>query len=321
MPKHQLVSLVRVKRRHPGSFVRRLSHAVVASVIAGTLGGCSATRIPPAPRVALAPFGVSCAVSAHRGLHRLPRDADAAAEHMPPLENSVEAIRGAVVAGIPLIEIDVRSTRDGTLFLYHDRRLTPNRVDAPQHLLGRTADSISAAELSLLRRSGRPDRGLALFRDAIAAVRGSSSYLQLDLKGESLELVDAVIRELEAADVADRAVLQLRRLHVLRYVRSQHPSLLVLARSENVREAFAHLALEPSILQVDEFWLNDRIRDEAALRGIPLLMKALGPARDHPGHWRHLIAIGARAIITDHPLEVLDHIRRDPLCTPLARSS
>ena len=60
-------------------------------------------------------------------------------------ENSRAAVAGAVEAGVPLVKIDVRASRDGDLFVLHDGRL-----DRTTNLTGRI-ETMSSAELGAAR--------------------------------------------------------------------------------------------------------------------------------------------------------------------------
>jgi glycerophosphoryl diester phosphodiesterase len=87
-----------------------------------------------------------------------------------PAENTIEAFECARRGGAKAIELDVRASRDGVPFVFHDRtldRLVPgdrrqvDRVDAPDLARLRTADGLSIPRLDQVLRWGA-NQGVAI---------------------------------------------------------------------------------------------------------------------------------------------------------------
>jgi glycerophosphoryl diester phosphodiesterase len=112
-----------------------------------------------------------CAVVAHRGIWRTAP------------ENSLSAIEHAISAGYDVVEIDIRRSADGGLFLLHDETL--ERMAG----INRRPEALASAELAALRlrdRDGGDDNRLTLERlpslaDVFALTRGRI-FLHLDVK-------------------------------------------------------------------------------------------------------------------------------------------
>ena len=116
-----------------------------------------------------------CAIAAHRG-----------AWHCAP-ENSLAAVEAAIAAGYHIVEIDIRQSADGHLFLLHD--------DTLERMAGRAerAGRLSLTELRRMRlREGDGGSGRAVtahaiptLREALEVARGRI-FLDLDLKDRAL---------------------------------------------------------------------------------------------------------------------------------------
>lgn len=112
-----------------------------------------------------------CAVVAHRGIWR----------HAP--ENSLSAIQRAIEAGYDVVEIDIRRSADGGLFLLHDETL--ERMAG----LDQRPESLSSSDLAVLRlrdRDGGEGNAFTLERlpslaEVFELTRGRI-FLHLDVK-------------------------------------------------------------------------------------------------------------------------------------------
>ncbi|HEV8440136.1 MAG TPA: glycerophosphodiester phosphodiesterase family protein [Methylomirabilota bacterium] len=108
-------------------------------------------------------------------------------------ENSRQAVARAVAAGVPLIKIDVRASRDGELYLLHDGKL-----DRTTNLRGRI-EGLGAAELAGARLAN--GETLPLFREIYEITRGRA-VLTVGFKADAVEPVaDWVARQGSFDDV------------------------------------------------------------------------------------------------------------------------
>jgi glycerophosphoryl diester phosphodiesterase len=93
----------------------------------------------------------------------------------PP--NSLQAVRACVEAGVPRLEVDVRFLADDAMLVYHDHTLDGETNGyGPVDALDR-----SAAEALRYTHGGGATR-LCFFEDVVAAIAGSETLLQVDLK-------------------------------------------------------------------------------------------------------------------------------------------
>lgn len=216
-------------------------------------------------------------VVAHRGLHSIAP------------ENSLAAIRSALAAGFGRIEVDVRATRDGELFLLHDATL--DRVtDASGRL---TELSAEAAARVRLRDGSR----LPTLASALALCQGRAT-LCLDVKElAALPRLTSLLRSNEQeAEVwsAERFVVRSAGAH---NVYSALISSGVMPRGPG---AFLWDAQDAGARAVSFFPADIEPHVAAACRNAAMPFMS-GTPNDR-ATWRFLLQAGARAVITDRPI-------------------
>ncbi|MHC2454683.1 glycerophosphoryl diester phosphodiesterase [Rhizobium leguminosarum] len=135
----------------------------------------------------------SCAIVAHRG-----------AWHQAP-ENSLAAIENAIASGYDIVEVDIRQSADGVLFILHD--------DTLERMAGidRIPEEMTIAEITSLRlrmADGGPDQPfttqtIPTLEQVLETVRGRI-FVDLDLKDlEMMGIVAAKVKEMGMADQVD----------------------------------------------------------------------------------------------------------------------
>jgi hypothetical protein len=182
---------------------------ILIAAVAVSTAGCLASLDPSE----LAPLEEAPAIvrltTAHRGsLHRgLP-------------DNSIPALKEAIAAKVALLEVDVRRSDAGELFLFHDSRISfSNSVGACNFRLQRVA-SLSSAQRKKVFLNEEHSIAIPDLSEALIAIKDSGSRLQLDIKQESDDLVRAVIREVKKHGAEKDVVVQLRTASRIRLARS-----------------------------------------------------------------------------------------------------
>ena len=125
-------------------------------------------------------------------------------------ENSIAAIEACIAAGVDMVELDVRATRDGELVLMHDETLdrTTNRKGS---LTDYSLDELSG---TLLRRgAGGIDAGvdprretIPTLRDALIAARGNV-LVNIDAKAD---LHDTIFKIVDETGANDQVLMKMR---------------------------------------------------------------------------------------------------------------
>ncbi len=249
-----------------------------------------------------------CAVVAHRGIWC----------HAP--ENSLLAVERAIAAGYDAVEIDIRRSADGGLFLLHDETL--ERMTG----LDQRPETLTSNDLAVLRlrnRGGGDDNALTLERLASLAevfelTRGRI-FLHLDVKER--EVIPEVIALAKAMDVDHQvdfwAALKTRKdLDWIRDTILPHDVLFLAKTRLNVPGAATQLALleqlSPSICEIYFDALSELSAVEKIIRntGMALWVNTLDSVAcagfadtaalaDPDAVWGRLIDAGISVIQTD----------------------
>lgn len=237
-----------------------------------------------APAVAQQPLSIV----AHRGL-----------EAGVP-ENTIAAFRQSVARGVKIIELDLRTTKDGQIVVIHDATL-----ERTTDCSGRVAE----ATLAALKKCDagwptHPGEQVPTFAEALAFIRNSPVRLLLDVKAASLDHVLAKIREHRAEA---KVILGLRNTADIARTRSELPGATALAFIPEVSDAAAFAKAGAHIIRLWSDWVE-------ADRGLVTRTRALGPeawvivgrrlpSKNH--EWRELhgrmIASGAQGLISNRP--------------------
>jgi glycerophosphoryl diester phosphodiesterase len=223
-------------------------------------------------------------------------------------ELSLPAIRGAAQAGVPLIEIDVRRNADGTLFLFHDRRLDDEQVLAPTELIGRHVESLRDHELGVVHYPGATPARIATYAAALEAIKPYRTALQLDVRGESLAVIDQAVRLSRDRGQTHQIVIQCQSLSTLASIRERYPDIAVLARSHSVADVHMAFRKLPDIIQIDADWITPALVQEIHTAGSKILVKSLY-ALDTPENWDRLFRAGIDIVLTDKAVQMVRYLR------------
>lgn len=258
----------------------------------------------------------ACAIVAHRG-----------AWHGAP-ENSLAAIEQAIATGCDIVELDVRKSADGELFLMHDDTLL--RMAG----IDREAESLTMAELrqvALRQDDGGEGRALTdqyvpTLKEALELIRGRI-FADLDLKDRGLfPEVAACARAMDASTDVDLKTKVMTRDDVA-WVRAQKIDgipFMGMARftAEGTHETLAVLSeLSPFMCEIrfDSLETIARHRNAFAEARMALWINTL----DQPGSgewtdtaaladpdaiWGRLIDAGISVIQTDQPTALKSYI-------------
>lgn len=260
----------------------------------------------------------SCAVVAHRG-----------AWHGAP-ENSLAAIENAIRVGANIVEIDVRKSLDGELFLMHDDTLL--RMAG----IDRDAETFTMAELQAvaLRQNdggeaqGLSDQRIPTLKQALEITRGRI-FADLDLKDRDLfSDVAACAREMGAASYVDLKTTVMTADHAA-WVKAQDiggvPFMAMSSFTQSGLDATLSVLskLKPfmSEIRFDDLETIASNRSKFQAAGMALWKNTLDQANsgtwrdehalaDPDAIWGTLIDAGISAIQTDQPKALKDYIER-----------
>lgn len=222
--------------------------------------------------------------------------------------NSAEAVSRSLELGIPVIELDVRLSTDGQLYLFHDKWLDPKWFSFPQHLSGRKSFSFSSADVKEIMHRFPPSVpkstkpiGLSFFDSLAPVFNARPGLILLDLKGNFAEVFAVLVPA--AGPLAPRILIQCYEKSQLESVRKNAPAFGVMARVSpefNLEEA---LNLSPELVQIDGEAVTPETVERIHRSGAKIMVKTLSD--DTPERWNYLFAAGVDSILTDRADEIL----------------
>jgi hypothetical protein len=205
-------------------------------------------------------------------------------------ENSRAAVMAAVAAGVSLVEVDVRATRDGGLFFLHDATLD-RTTDAVGRLSALTSSQASRVRLTDGSELPRLETILDLLKP------GAKLCLDVKDEEEAEPLLSAVSWRPEQVEIW-----------------SQHQSVVSRTARCGLSAVLISMGLFPR--GIGEFLWRARDAGAVAVSFFPAdlephiarachhgSMPFLCGTPNDEGTWRYLARVGARAAITDRPLE------------------
>lgn len=226
-------------------------------------------------------------------------------------DNTLVAFRKAVEAGADFIELDVQTSRDGHVVVFHD-----TTVDEMTDGVGAVHD-LTLDELKRLDPKCRflPDvRGerIPTLRETFEALKATPMKFCVEIKGRdeaaAEETLTHALRLIETCGVLDRCVLTSFKPEDLRLARSLLP-VLPSALDPDDKTAFTPrelctqvLSAGANILSLRHDYLTAELVDEVHAHGIPIWVWTVNEEQD----MRRAIEAGADAIMTDDPERLRD---------------
>lgn len=125
-----------------------------------------------------------------------------------PIENSIEATRRALTSSVDAIELDVRVSNDGVVYLYHDDEIDGKELTELSFEQVRTLASISSTPtLEEVLSLGEP-----------------RSFYLLDLKIENMDSIESLVSVVRASDIEPRKIaFQSHSLEILQQLEHKAP--------------------------------------------------------------------------------------------------
>jgi len=215
-------------------------------------------------------------------------------------DNSIPAIKDSIAKGVQFLEVDVRRSTDGELFLFHDGSLQGSNFSFPQDLLGKPVQELSTGERGKVRLDAAGLVGIPTLKEALATLDASkTAALQLDLKGESDQLLNAVVKVLKEQNKLSRAVIQLKNPERILRIRSQEPRVRVLARVRNMKQLDQAIAAKVEFVELER-WITGEAVNKCHTAKIVVVLNVAAPKYDTKETWEFFRARGVDSVMTNH---------------------
>ncbi len=286
---------------------------------------CRVANLPPPPRPAHA-TPLSCALdpACTTPLVVAHRSAGGTAPGLGALapENTLSALRAAIVLGVDFVETDPRITRDGVLVNVHDPdiSLTTTGTGAVEDLDWDTLRQLPLDYPDLIAGDFSCDRVITI-RELLLAAKGRVHVL-LDANKIPLSAVDALVDLVIETDTLAEAVFDTSSLDKVARARARAPTIRVHIRPDSAADIAPQVQAvgtpPPVILELDLPDLDEAIPEArrvlptaklmtGVLGGLDLQMAIEG---EPPDEVLALYTRGVSLVQTDRPDLVLRALRR-----------
>ncbi|HUW83117.1 MAG TPA: glycerophosphodiester phosphodiesterase family protein [Phycisphaerae bacterium] len=221
------------------------------------------------------------------------------------VENSLEALSWAMADGVPMVELDVRLTRDDCPVLMHDPSL--RRTAGVQ----RNVDELDLAALRQHRLEGNGEPIQTL--DEALAKAGGQMLLVLDVKVDRLA---PVVRAIEHADAFETTLVYVtpaRRERAAVELTWRYPRLRVMMRAggrDDVVRIKGHDP-RPAVIQIDGRRPDRQLCQEIRDAGVLVFVYPRGWTRLRFGNdLNRYRQMGVTFVQTDRPTAMLEQMRQ-----------
>ncbi|WP_158560875.1 glycerophosphodiester phosphodiesterase [Paenibacillus contaminans] len=211
------------------------------------------------------------------------------------VENTIEAIQGAIDVGADYAEIDIQETKDGRLAVIHDTNL--------KRLTGKNAEvfDLTMDELRQLEVRQGPFTGRISTLEEIIRLTQGRIKLNIELKthGKERDLVNTFVRVIRDYDLTGQCVVQSLNGDIIRQVKALEPSLEV---------GYILFAGTPRWERTgaDFFNMEEYRVSEAVIAAAKALNKRIYVwTVNDPAAMERYFRMGADGIVTDQPEQAL----------------
>lgn len=219
-------------------------------------------------------------------------------------ENSLQSLRDTAAAGIPMAEVDVRTTADGVMVLMHDPTIdrTTNATGEVKEL---TWDVLKHA---VLNANGDTTHSVPTFEDAMQLASELGIGLYLDIKNVDDE---ALIETIQRHNAHDWALIRTSDVQRLQAFHALDPSVWTFLGVDSLDDALQARATEPTVMLVEIGWsaplsLATSLRDEGfqIQQDVMAVGDTLWRAKKSMLGWLDRRHAGAQLLQTDLPSEL-----------------
>lgn len=236
------------------------------------------------------------------------------AAHQTHPENSIAAIKDAIQTGADIVEIDVRSTKEGVLVLMHDK--TINRMTGDTGL-------VSDFTLQQLREkrllfNGKPtDELIPTLKEALEAAHGYI-MVDIDFKLDSVSQAMKVFRQIEETQTENQVIFFIyNQYHFIPFLQQANKSIRIMPRAYNKEDVRTILKnYKVPVIHIDDSFYDHKLMKKVRRKKIRIWSNALGKydklekEKQDSGYDELLMMKSINIIQTDDPAGLLKYLRK-----------
>ena len=202
-------------------------------------------------------------IAAHRGAHN----------KYP--ENSIASLQEAIRLGVSILEIDLRSTKDGVLILMHDKT-----VDRTTTGKGKVSDltyaEVSALNLRETAHGATSAHKIPTFQEALAICK-NKCIIDIDFKEENRAYIRTAFDQIVAAGMQDQVLFFLYDYKDMASASKLNKEITLFPRANNMQDLNAILKEgRTKIIHIDESFTDIQSLSKLKEQGIYLWLNSLG---------------------------------------------
>lgn len=213
------------------------------------------------------------------------------------VENTLEAVQGAIDAGADYAEVDILLSADGVPMVIHDTNLARLAGD------GRNVYELTAAELSqlTLRQNGFTGR-ISTLADMLDYCRDKIGLVvELKTHGhETQDIARRVVEEVEAHGAAERCIFMSIDYDLVQNLHALRPRYIIgycVYGSVTAVDAGALIENGIDFLTIEENMVSPRFVNRCLRAGLPLYVWTV----DDQANMAHYLDAGVAGIVSDDP--------------------
>lgn len=239
------------------------------------------------------------------------------APHVVHPENSIPAMKEAIVMGVDIIESDVRETKDGVLVMIHDKT-----VDRTTNGKGQVSEMTFAElqKLNLVHNGQVTQEKIPTFKEVLALVKGKI-MLDIDYKADGVRAAKSTTKLLRKMKMEKQCLFFLYDYKDAASLLKLNKRLQFLVRTYNQADVEAVLSsnIPTPAIHADNKFYTDSLMNVIRSSGKRLWMNSLGrydeKEKQQPGKgFDELLQLGHTNIIqTDLPRELLLYLKQKNL--------
>lgn len=236
--------------------------------------------------------------------------------HLVHPENSLAAIRDAIVIGADIIELDVRKTKDGVYVLLHDKNID-RTTNAKGEVSSYTYDQLK--KIPLLHNGQPTKERIPTFESALRAAKGHI-MVDIDFKLDSTEDAMNVCKIIRETGMQKQVLFFLYDYRYATTIDSIDNSIAVMPRAYNKEDVLVILKnYKVPVIHVDTKFYNDTLMGQIRSHNVRVWLNALGKYDDmektqkDAGYDSLLEMKNVNVIQTDYPANLLKYLREKGL--------
>ncbi|SFU46356.1 glycerophosphoryl diester phosphodiesterase [Pustulibacterium marinum] len=240
-------------------------------------------------------------VVAHRGLH----------QQYP--ENSSTSIKATINDKIPILELDVRETKDGNLVVLHDKRLnrtTTGKGKVKKHSLA------SVQQLNLLHHDSITNEKVLSFKEALELAK-NEILIDIDFKPNSECSLKKALQTIKEVGVAKQVLFYVYDdYELIDAIHAFDSEILVMPRAHSAKDVATLLKRNDiHVIHIDASFYSEALVAKMHAKGIRVWSNVLVEL-DEDGveeniNFETLLPKGVDVIQTDYPIELLEYLEEN----------